>query len=90
MIEKMLKYLSKNKIRKVKNYSLFKRKDERCPVCNTIVQDSFIRCPECHYELKIKCLNCGKLINSNLPILHVRQAGLNSCPNWREKLIIRL
>jgi len=41
---------------------------ESCPKCGAPVEKEFIRCPECHFKLKINCPSCGKIVKTNWKI----------------------
>jgi RNA polymerase subunit RPABC4/transcription elongation factor Spt4 len=49
-----------------------------CPNCNAPVENSFIRCPECHFKLKSNCPSCGRIVKTNWEI----------CPYCEAKITI--
>ncbi len=50
----------------------------QCPNCNSHTENSYIRCPQCHYKLKANCTNCGKLVSTEWDI----------CPYCEKELTI--
>ncbi|MHB9034685.1 MAG: zinc ribbon domain-containing protein, partial [Anaerolineae bacterium] len=34
-----------------------------CPKCQRQVKDDYIICPNCHEQLKLRCLSCGRLLD---------------------------
>jgi len=40
----------------------------KCPVCGEPVEQAYLRCPECHHQLKLNCPSCGKLVKTTWEI----------------------
>ena len=38
--------------------------EKHCPQCAGPVQEAFIRCPECGYQLKRNCPACSKIVKT--------------------------
>ncbi len=51
---------------KLWNYYVFNRK--LCPNCHHPVEETFIRCPVCHFKLKTNCPSCGKVVKTEWDI----------------------
>ena len=51
---------------------------ERCPNCNATIEKTFIRCPECHFKLKINCPNCGKIVKTDWDICPYCETNLQN------------
>jgi len=49
---------------------------EKCPNCGKPVEKEFIRCPECHFKLKINCPSCGKIVKTSWKICPYCEAEL--------------
>lgn len=47
-----------------------------CPNCGAPVEDTFVRCPDCHRKLKTNCPSCGKTVKIAWAV----------CPYCEEKL----
>lgn len=45
-----------------------KSQASRCPSCGGVVEDAFLRCPECGHRLKQNCQACGKVIKTSWDI----------------------
>ena len=54
--------------KKILHYFSFDRQKNRCPKCGAEVLDTYLRCPECNFKLKINCPFCGKIIEANSKI----------------------
>lgn len=42
-----------------------KRRVSLCPSCRSVVEKDYLLCPECGWDLKKPCLNCGKPLDLN-------------------------
>ena len=40
----------------------------KCPNCHSPVEETYIRCPECHFKLKANCPSCGRVIKTSWDI----------------------
>jgi len=49
-------------------YNTYSMKQDKCPNCHTPIEATYIRCPECHYQLKTNCPSCGKVIKTTWDI----------------------
>lgn len=34
-----------------------------CPECRQRVEADFVICPSCHHQLRVRCVDCGRLLN---------------------------
>ncbi len=48
----------------------------KCPHCHNPVEETYIRCPECHYKLKTNCPSCGKVVKTSWDICPYCETGL--------------
>jgi len=48
----------------------------KCPNCGEPVEQAYLRCPECHYRLKVNCPSCGKLVKTSWELCPYCEAPL--------------
>ena len=58
---------------KFRSYAL---NQSKCPNCHNPVEETYIRCPECHYKLKTNCPSCGKVVKTSWDICPYCEAEL--------------
>jgi len=39
-----------------------------CPQCKMPVEEAYLRCPECHFQLKTNCPSCAKIVKTSWDI----------------------
>lgn len=49
-------------------YNRFEHATAVCPQCKIPVEDAYLRCPECHYQLKLNCPTCAKVVKASWDI----------------------
>jgi len=62
-------------------YNHYPKHNDKCPNCNTHIEPSYIRCPECHHRLKNNCTTCGKVIKTTWDICPYCEAEVKPNPN---------
>ena len=52
----------------VARYSPSQGDEDQCPNCGIATEREYLRCPECHFQLKTNCPSCGKVVKTKWDI----------------------
>ena len=62
----------------IDRYSIYSRFQDKCPNCGISAEREYLRCPECHFQLKINCPSCGKVVKTKWDICPYCEAELST------------